>query len=156
MESKLPETALLERFQAATGYGFVEAHYAGFPLNAKILRDGKTVAVAQVEIKSCKFTEYSHYMQTIWKLEEGKAATADQRVPYMIIAKFTDRDALYEFDPSHQFERRDGKDKPQREQRAIVGSVFIPMNLWKTFDQWKGPKVKQEPKLPSGVIEEEF
>ncbi len=144
------ETDLLKRFQSVTGYSFVEAHYAGFPLDAKILKDGKMIAIAQIAIKSHRFTEHTHFMQTIWKLEEAKTASAEQRVPFLIIAKFSDCDALYEFDSSHKYERRDGKGKPQREQRSIAGSVFIPMTYWKTFEKWKGvtkPVSKAEPEL---------
>jgi len=138
-DGKSPELELLRRFESATGLQFVQAHYSGFPLDAKILKSEKMIAVAQIAIKSYRFAEHTHFMQTIWKQEEAKTASAEQRVPFLIIAKFSDCDALYEFDAKHKFERRDGKDKTARERHAIAGSVFIPMTYWRKFEQWKGP-----------------
>ena len=136
-------TELLKRFASATGCTFVEAHYSGFPLNAKILdRTGKVIAVAEVTVRADKISAHSHFMQTIWRLEEGKDASAEHKVPYLILCKFADADRLYEYAPSHKFERRSGDGKSPREQRAISGSVFIPMTYFKKFEQWTVPEKK--------------
>ncbi len=145
--------ALLTRFCEVTKMKFVEKHYAGFPLDAKLLHaDSSLAAVAEIQIKNFETHTHTHFMQTIWKLEEGLHASKEHKVPYVILCKFKNGDLFYMSDQDHDVERRQPQsDTPMREQRAISGSVFIPMHYWAPFNQVRfgapAKKVKAAPVL---------
>lgn len=139
---------LIKRFSSARGQKYVMKHYAEFPLDAKLVHeDGTCAAVVELAIKKISSHRHPHYMQTIWKLEEGREASEKFKVPYLIVCKFSDCDLFYQFDASHKLERRKAPEGASvHEQRAISGSVFIPMLHFQPFTI--APKTKTPDSAP--------
>lgn len=155
------EANLLKNFCASTGCTFVERHYPEFPLDAKIVRDGKTVAAAQLTSRTHGFYAHPLFRHTIWKFDEGKEASEDHKISYIVLCAFTDCEAFYEYDPKHKYERMDGKGATPREQSVIAGSLFIPMTHLVKFDgktklKWTPRVVAPKPHPSEEWVEGEF